>query len=102
MTKLAELACLIRSKNAGPFSFTFDIFFDDREKYERVKRSGVLTPERFASLYKCSTNSVRFFACDNALGFKFSMPRPRFQADIGDADLHGGQHNVLLMDIEIT
>ncbi|MGQ0751527.1 MAG: DUF4387 family protein, partial [Betaproteobacteria bacterium] len=29
MTTLAELARLIRSKNAGPFELTFDIMFDD-------------------------------------------------------------------------
>lgn len=101
MTKIAELACLVRSKNAGPFVLTFDILFDDKEKYDRVKRSGVLTANLFASLYKCQANTVRFFECDNALGFKYSMPRPRFQGDLGDADLHGGQQNVLLMDIDI-
>ncbi|SMF56044.1 protein of unknown function [Xaviernesmea oryzae] len=101
MTKLSELASLVRSKNAGPFTLTFDILFDNKEKYDRVKNSGVLTVELFSSLYKCAAESVRFFECDNALGFKYSMPRPRFQADLGDADLHGGQQNVLLMDVEI-
>ena len=31
MTQLAELARLIRSKNAGPFELTFDIMFDDAD-----------------------------------------------------------------------
>ncbi len=101
MPKLAELATLVRSKNAGAFVLTFDILFDDKEKYERVKRSRVLTTELFASLYKCSPNMVRFFECDNALGFKFSMPRPRAVGDIGESDLHGGQQNAPLMGIEI-
>ena len=42
MTTLAELARLIRSKNAGPFELTFDIMFDDAATYERVKRSGAV------------------------------------------------------------
>jgi hypothetical protein len=60
MTKLAELASLVRSKNAGSFVLTFHVLFDDRDKYMRVKRSGVLNPESFAALYRCSPNLVRF------------------------------------------
>lgn len=101
MPKLAELASLIRSKNAGPFMLTFDILFEDRSTYERVKSSGLLTVELVSSLYKCPSQMVRFFECDNALGFKYSIPRPRTQGDVGDADLHGGHQNVLLMNIDI-
>lgn len=101
MTKLAELASLVRSKNAGPFILTFDILFDNEESYYRVKNSGVLTKELFAELYQVSHNEIRFFICDNALGFKFSIPRPRFQGDMGDTDQHGGQQNVPLMNVEI-
>lgn len=101
MTKLAELASLVRSKNAGPFVLTFDVLFDKAANYERVKRSGVLSARMFAGLYDVSENEVRFFTCDNALGFKFSIPRPRFQGDIGDADQHGGQQNVPLMNVDI-
>ena len=36
MTKLGELASLIRSKNAGPFELTFDVMFDNLERFERV------------------------------------------------------------------
>src|ERR1700674_4503712 len=50
--KLAELASLIRSKNAGPFILTFDIMFPDDESYLRVKNSGVLTIPRFAGLFR--------------------------------------------------
>lgn len=101
MTTLAELASLVRSKNAGPFVLTFDIMFSRPETYERVKASGVLSRELFARLYKCPVESVRFFVCDNALGFKFSMPRHTFQGELGDPDLHGGQQNAPLMAIEI-
>jgi hypothetical protein len=98
---LAELASLIRSKNAGPFTLTFDIMFSRAEDYQRVKTSGVLTRERFATLYGCTSDAVRFFACDNALAFKFSIPRPVTQGDLGDGDLHGGQQFAPLMEIDI-
>ena len=100
--KLASLATLIRSKNAGPFSLTFDIMFPDEERYLRVKRSGALNANVFAKLYHCAPESVRFFECDNALAFKFSMPRLIFQGDLGDGDLHGGQQFAPLMEVEVS
>ena len=99
---LGELATLIRSKNAGPFVLTFDIMFNKPENYFRVKKSGVLTRELFAQLYDCPLDIVRLFECDNALGFKYSIPRrPKFQGDLGDPDLHGGQQYAPLMGVEI-
>ena len=49
--KLYELAHVLRSKNSGPFAVTLDILFDDPAVYERVKRSGKITPENIARLY---------------------------------------------------
>jgi hypothetical protein len=99
--KLAELSSLIRSKNAGPFVLTFDIMFPDDESYLVVKRSGVLSPQKFAQLFHCREAEVAFFECDNARAFKFSIPRPLPQGDLADGDLHGGQQFVPLMDIEV-
>ena len=99
--KLAELSSLIRSKNAGPFVLTFDIMFPDDESYLRAKHSGVLTVPRFAELFRCQERHVRFFECDNARAFKFSIPRPIVQGNLGDGDMHGGQQFIPLMDIEI-
>ena len=101
MTTLQDLAGLIRSKNAGPFVLTFDIMFLDDASYRRVRDSGVLTPAAFARLYGCSAETVRFCACDNARAFKFSIPRPTFQGEPGDGDLHGGQQFAPLLDLVI-
>lgn len=101
MATLGELARLIRSKNAGPFELTFDIMFADRAVFERVRDSGALDRDAVARRYGVSANAVKFFICDNALAFKASIPRPRFQGDILDSDGHGGQQYVPLMDIEI-
>jgi len=101
MTMLANLARLIRSKNAGPFELTFDIMFDDAATYRRVKASGVLTREKIAACYGLEPSQVKFFLCDNALAIKASIPRPVTQGDPGDADGHGGQQYAPLMDIEI-
>jgi hypothetical protein len=73
--KLHELTSLIRSKNAGPFSLTFDIMFSDVRTYEHVKASGALSPAALARLLHCSPNQIQFFICDNALAFKATIPR---------------------------
>ena len=101
MTTLAELARLIRSKNAGPFELTFDIMFEDAATYRRVKESGVLTREIIAARYGLPPRNVKFFFCDNALAIKASIPRSPPQGELGDADGHGGQQYAPLMDIEI-
>jgi hypothetical protein len=99
--KLSECASLIRSKNAGPFALTFDIMFSTVPAYERVKRSGAMTAERFAEIYGIPVEHVDAFECDQALAFKFSIPRPHVQGDFGDGDLHGGQQYAPLLEIEI-
>jgi hypothetical protein len=101
MNTLADLAKLIRSKNAGPFVLTFDVMFDSEQVYTRVKRSGVLNVGSIATMYGCLASDVRFFECDNALAFKFSIPRPATQGTFGDPDLHGGQQHVPLMELVV-
>jgi hypothetical protein len=101
MTKLAELASLMRSKNAGPFALTFDIMFNDKAVYERVKASGRIDRGVVARTYGIPEENVLFFFVDNALAIKASIPRPAAQGDPRDADGHGGQQYALLMDIDI-
>ena len=45
--RLGELAKTVRSKNAGVDKITFDIIFPDRQTYEAVRRSRVLTRSRW-------------------------------------------------------
>lgn len=99
--KLQDCTSLIRSKNAGPFSLTFDIMFSDARLYEHVKASGALNPTALATLLRCSANQIQFFVCDNALAFKATIPRALPAGDPADGDLHGGQQFAPLMDIEI-
>jgi len=101
VTQLAELARLIRSKNAGPFELTFDIMFEDEATYRRVRDSGALSREAVATRYGLTPEKVKFFYCDHALAVKASIPRPCSQGDLLDSDGHGGQQYAPLMDIEI-
>jgi hypothetical protein len=98
---LADIANLIRSKNAGPFMLTFDLMFADLASYRRVKDSGALSPAAFAKLYRCPVDKVLYFECENALAFSFSIQRPLSQGELGDGDTHGGQQFIPLMNVEI-
>ena len=101
MTKLAELARLIRSKNAGPFQLTFDVMFEDEARYLRVKTSGAVSREVIGACFNLPAAKVLLFFCDNAYAIKASIPRPNFQGDVLDSDGHGGQQYAPLMEIEI-
>jgi hypothetical protein len=91
----------MKCRQPGPFVLTFDIIFPDDESYLRAKKSGALSAARFAQLFRCQEKHVLFFECDNARAFKFSIPRPIVQGNLGDGDMHGGQQFIPLMDIEI-
>jgi len=83
MTKLRDLAQLIRSKNAGPFVLTFDFMFDRRGELRRVRDSGVINPALFANLYGTPEPEVEIFQIDAAQAIKASIPRPVVQGDAG-------------------
>jgi hypothetical protein len=101
MPTLGELAQLIRSKNAGAFTLTFDIMFETEEAYRKVLASHVLTKKSFAKLYSVAEEDVLFFEHDAARAVKISIPRPYPQSSREDGDAYGGQQHALLVDLQI-
>jgi Domain of unknown function (DUF4387) len=101
MATLGELAQLIRSKNAGAFTLTFDIMFRDEETYRRVLDSKILSRASFARLYRLPESEVMFFQHDAARAIKISIPRPYVQGDLDDGDMYGGQQHAPLVDMEV-
>ena len=101
MPILGDLASLIRSKNAGPFTLTFDVMFEEEATYRRVIAAGVLTRARFAAMYRVPEERVMFFHHDAARAIKISIPRPTVQCDPGDGDAYGGQQHAPLVEIEV-
>jgi len=76
--KLSELAKTVRSKNAGVDLITFDIIFNDRATYERVKRSRILTRESVCALYRLPPERIAdFVEFDPANAIKFTIYRLR-------------------------
>jgi len=58
MNNLLDLAKILRSKNAGPFYITFDIMFDNKDIFEKVKNSNILTNKLISELYKIAEKNV--------------------------------------------
>ena len=99
---LGELAKTVRSKNAGVDKITFDIIFRERETYELVKRSGVLTRASVAALYRIPEERISdFVTFDPALAIKFTLYRTRPSGSPGDADIFGAQQYAPLLDVEV-
>jgi hypothetical protein len=102
VVKLVDIADEIRSKNAGPFELTFDIMFDDEEKYARVKSSGVLTKQLIARIYRVPESHVRHLVWhDLARGVKITIERPTVSGGPGDRDTYGAQQHAPLLAVEI-
>ena len=100
--KLHELAKTIRSKNAGVNKITFDIIFPERESYELVRQSGVLTRERVAALFGIDAARISdFVAYDPACAIKFTIYRNRPSGSAGDGDIFGAQQYAPLLDLEV-
>lgn len=102
MTRLKDLAQVIRSKNSGPFEITFDVMFADPATYRRVEHSGVLTRALVCRLYGVADEDIvalLFFA--PALAFKFTLRRSWAQGSINERDTFGAQQHAPLMDIDI-
>lgn len=100
--KLVELAKTIRSKNAGTDKITFDIIFREKEKYDLVRKSGVITKEKMAKLFGIPEERITdFVEFDPAYAIKFTIKRLRPSGSFGEGDVFGCQQYPPLLDIEI-
>ena len=95
MPPLSEVATRIRSKNAGPFWLTIDIFCD-RASYARV---AAIPTEAFAARLGGAT-LTRFDLPDLHV-VKLSLPRPQAQGSVGDRDMHGAGFAAVLADLPV-
>ena len=98
MSTLGEKVKKIRSKNAGPFWITVDVFCGEKKVYEDVRNK--LKNSKVSSLFMISEQDLNRFEIDNLNVIKFSFPRKIIQGDIFDRDMHGAQLAVLLSEMK--
>src|SRR5258708_40284044 len=85
--RLGDIAAVVRSKNAGPFWITLDVFFRTNEDFDRVRASGVLTAEKIGELYGVDPAVVKCFELPEIKAMKFSMPRAVVAGGVEEIDL---------------
>ena len=100
--RIYDVAKIVRSKNAGPFTLTIDLLFEGKEGFDRVLASPSFTAERVAKLYGVEGSSVRICALERVLAIKVSMPRPGSGSGTpGDRDVYGSQQHFPLAEIDV-
>lgn len=100
--RLHELATVVRSKNAGPFLVTIDLFFPDQASFDAVQRSGVLEIGSIAALYDIPAEDVvGSFWEPRALGAKVTIRKRPSVNDLFCGDLFGSHQHIPLAYAEI-
>jgi len=96
---LGELAQLVRSKNAGPFWLTLDVFFATDADYDLA--AAVLTTQAVAAAYHVPSDDVTLHRLPAIRVIKASFPRPVVQGSFADRDMHSGQQHLPLANLPI-
>lgn len=99
MATVGDLVLKVRSKNAGPFWLTVDIFCGTPETFQAVSRG--LSTERVADRFDVPPDRLKRFDIDDLNVVKFSLPRPVVQGSRFDRDMHGAQWAVLVAGLDL-
>jgi len=97
MTRLGDIVEKLRSKNAGPFWLTIDIFCGSAAAFATVSQ-GVRT-EAVAQAFGVEPGVLRRFDMAGLNVIKFSLPRPAIQGTPADRDMHGASFAQILEDM---
>ncbi len=98
--QLADMAERVRSKNAGPFWISIDVFCGDRKRYDTIAKA--LDSKTVAAIYQIDASELLRFEIPSLNVLKFSFPRPMVQGSKEDRDMHGAQWSVLLAETNLT
>lgn len=99
VTRLSDIARVVRSKNAGPTLLTLDVIFRDEEGYRRGLAA--LRAETIGALYDRAPSDVTVIPYPPALAIKVVLPRGIVAGAPGDRDVYGAQQHGPLLGIAI-
>lgn len=98
---IADLAYEVRSKNAGPFWVTMELFMRDADGYRAVADESFINERVVAGLYRVDASLVQIFRIPSLDVVKISFPRQVSQGSLRDRDVHAGQHHVPLARLRV-
>jgi Domain of unknown function (DUF4387) len=98
---VGDVATYVRSKNAGPFWMTIDIFCDTPARFAQLKNSKAIQKEVVARVYHVAAEKVKIFTIPHLHVIKISLPRPHPQGDTYERDMHFGQQYVQIFNLAI-
>lgn len=98
---IGDVAELVRSKNAGPFWQTLDVFLPDDDSYRLVSESTALNESAISEMYRVPVEEVTIYRLPGIRVVKVSFPRPAPQGGIRDRDMHAGQQHVPLAQVRL-
>ena len=100
LPKLGAVAQKVRSKNAGPFWLTVDIFCGDPSAYKSVSEG--LRTDAVARVFEAEPQLIKRFDIPDLNVVKFSLPRPSVQGAAADRDIHGASWAALLAEVDLA
>lgn len=101
MATIGEIAYYVRSKNAGPFWVTVDIFCGNEDAFKTLCASKSITKEKVAEVYGVNADEVKIFHIANLNVIKISYPRLKPQGQKYERDMHAGQQYIQISELEI-
>ena len=101
MPKLRDVCRYVRSKNAGPFWVTVDLFFDSNESYATYHDDPAISADALAAIYGVDAALVKRFAVNSLNMVKISYPRATPQGGVHERDMHAGQQFVPLLELQL-
>jgi Domain of unknown function (DUF4387) len=101
MATVNDVCQNVRSKNAGPYWVTFDLFFKNAEDFARYARCKALGPTTFERLFGADPALVKSFPVEKLNMVKISYARSTPQGGVIERDLHCGQQFVRLLNVEL-
>lgn len=101
MATIGQTAFYVRSKNAGPFWVTVDIFCGEKDVFETISASKSVSREKVAEVYGVRSDEVKIFYIPNLNVIKISYPRLVPQGEKYERDMHAGQQYVQISELEL-
>lgn len=101
VVRLVDLAEVVRSKNAGPFTVTLDVMLGTEDALAAVVASGVLSAATIATRYRVPAEDVRVVVFPPAHAVKITLPRRVGSGSAADVDVYGTQQHIPLYDLEV-